>query len=692
MSKIAIYSRKSKFTGKGESIENQILKCKKFIEFKFETSTDNVEILIDEGFSGKNEDRPAYQKLIQKVKSKEIDSIVIYQLNRLGRNARDIHNAMQMCEDLGAVIYSATEGFDSSTSFGRAVIGILASLAQLEREQLAERVKDNMYTLAKMGRWLGGQSPLGFDGTKEMYIDESGKQRYTTKLIKNDEELKIIKLLYKKYLEEKSLSQVSKWSLTNNLKGKNGGNLDKSGINVILQNPVYVKSSSEVLEYLSNNYEVCGEANGNGLLRYGKDDQCIVAIAKHKGIIDSDNWLEVQNILKENTEKAPSIGKTKTALLTGLLKCSCGSGMQMRYGKMRADGTKPFYYLCSMKVNSGGTRCNSNNLNGELVEEKLIAYLKTYSKQILVKELSQSFNSSKELESALTVEKVDLEIDKSNKSIKSLLNKLKITDDLEVSKIIIAEMTDVKNKRKELEYQKEDLLNSQSEVVLSQTVILNVINKLEEFNDTYSTLTFDEKKKSLNELFSALVYDGNKFHIEFKVKKKLDDAFETLSSLSDNCEGCQTRPSYRSMLFKFDIHVNDLLYSDLPEDTFANRFKKAKMLRGLSQEELSKLTGLSRATVNELEAGYRDNIKIETLRKLLSVLDENILCDDYYKFILHQNEHLQKLLDEYSINYLCNILHSHHSTIYRWISLKNKVPRNKYELIKELGIIKDQVK
>ena len=66
MKKVAIYSRKSKFTGKGESIENQILKCKQFIQFKFDIDTKNTEIFIDEGFSGKNENRPRYQDIDRK--------------------------------------------------------------------------------------------------------------------------------------------------------------------------------------------------------------------------------------------------------------------------------------------------------------------------------------------------------------------------------------------------------------------------------------------------------------------------------------------------------------------------------------------------------------------------------------------------------------------------------------------------
>jgi len=550
MSNIAIYSRKSKFTGKGESIENQIMKCKKFIEFKFNADPEATSIFMDEDFTGRNENRPRFQEMMDKIKSGEIKHIVVYQLNRFGRNARDIHNSMAMCEEHGCTMYSATEGFDTSTSFGRAVMGILASLAQLETEQLGERVKDNMYTLAKMGRWLGGQSPLGFDGIKEMYISEDGKQRYVTKLARNEEELKIVKLLFKKYIEEKSLSQVSKWSLTNNLKGKNGGNLDKSGINAILQNPVYVKSTPKVLEYLSNDYEVCGESNENGILRYGKEEHCIAAVAKHKGIIDADEWLLVQSILKENTEKAPNLGKTRVALLTGILKCSCGSGMQMRYGKPRRDGTRPYYYLCSMKVNSGGTRCDSSNLSGELVETKLIEYLKTYSNDTLIEKLTKSFNYSKDLESVLTTEKIESEIDKNNKSIKSLLNKLKLIDDLEVSQIILTEITEIKNRNKELEIKKEDLLNSISDIALSQSSVLDIVNTLEAFNNTYDSLTFDEKKKSLNKLFDVIIYDGSRFRIKFNVKKKLVNAIEALSSLSDKYNVCQFRPSYFCMPYK----------------------------------------------------------------------------------------------------------------------------------------------
>ena len=81
--------------------------------------------------------------------------------------------------------------------------------------------------------------------------------------------------------------------------------------------------------------------------------------------------------------------------------------------------------------------------------------------------------------------------------------------------------------------------------------------------------------------------------------------------------------------------------------------------------ELSKLTGLSRSTINELERGIRDNISRDTLLKLIKVLDKNILCDDYLLFVLNQEENISLLIDQHGITKLCNILKSHHSSIYR---------------------------
>nr|WP_242947160.1 recombinase family protein [Clostridium haemolyticum] len=133
-----------------------------------------------------------------------------YKLDRLGRTARDLHNFLYDIDKLNIIYLSATEPYDTTTSAGRFMISILAAMAQMERERLAERVKGGMLQLAKKGRWLGGQTPLGFDSVKEIYIDDMGKERQIMKLTSNKKEIKVVKLLFDKYLELGSMSQVKK--------------------------------------------------------------------------------------------------------------------------------------------------------------------------------------------------------------------------------------------------------------------------------------------------------------------------------------------------------------------------------------------------------------------------------------------------------------------------------------------------
>ncbi|MDD6794193.1 MAG: recombinase family protein, partial [Clostridiaceae bacterium] len=82
--KIAIYSRKSKFTGVGDSIENQIEMCKDYIQRNFK----NYDIVIyeDEGFSGGNLDRPEFKKLMNAIKTGTINKLICYRLDRISRN------------------------------------------------------------------------------------------------------------------------------------------------------------------------------------------------------------------------------------------------------------------------------------------------------------------------------------------------------------------------------------------------------------------------------------------------------------------------------------------------------------------------------------------------------------------------------------------------------------------------------
>lgn len=134
-------------------------------------------------------------------------------------------------------------------------------------------------------------------------------------------------------------------------------------------------------------------------------------------------------------------------------------------------------------------------------------------------------------------------------------------------------------------------------------------------------------------------------------------------------------------MFQIAINEKELLYGDLPEDTFAQRLTKAKLLADVTQVQLANLTGLSKSTIDELESGMRDNITVDTLKKLLTVLDEDILCDDYHKFILHQAENIKELINRHGFPALLEKLNVHRSTLERYRDGKIKISRKMYYII-----------
>lgn len=144
------------------------------------------------------------------------------------------------------------------------------------------------------------------------------------------------------------------------------------------------------------------------------------------------------------------------------------------------------------------------------------------------------------------------------------------------------------------------------------------------------------------------------------------------------------RPISLCSLFQTTTNLNELLYSNLPTETLSQRITKAKLILDISQNELAIKTGLSRSTINELEAGYRDTISIDTLKKLITVLDQNIILDDYLKYILDQKNNIKALISIYGVFKLSKLLNCHRSTIQRYRDEIYQLPKSKFIIIKDL--------
>lgn len=164
-----IYSRKSIYTGKGESIENQIELCRSYISSKYPCDPDpHIKIYEDEGFSGKNTERPQFQKMLCDIQLDPPDFIVCYRLDRISRSVSDFSTFIEKLNRLGISFLCIKEEFDTSRPMGKAMMYIASVFSQLERETIAERVRDNMLLLARSGHWLGGTPPTGYTSKKNL--------------------------------------------------------------------------------------------------------------------------------------------------------------------------------------------------------------------------------------------------------------------------------------------------------------------------------------------------------------------------------------------------------------------------------------------------------------------------------------------------------------------------------------------
>lgn len=394
--KFKVYSRKSVFTGKGESIENQVEMCRQYIFSNFPGSTEaDITVYEDEGFSGRSLDRPQFKKMMQDIKADKPDCLVCYRLDRISRNVGDFAALIEQLNGRGIAFVCIREKFDTSTPMGKAMMYIASVFAQLERETIAERVRDNMLMLAKMGRWLGGTTPTGYRSEKAQEVIIDGKVKSACRLKTEPGEIIAVDIIYKKFLELQSLNAVRKYLHEGGMKTRTGQDYSLLGLREILQNPVYCIADPDVLAYFTQkNADVCfSEAEcgqRRGLLSYNKRDytkghaprnpieKWIIAVGKHEGRVSGKDWVAVQGILERNK---PDGVHTNTyndyALLSGLVLCTkCGKRM---FSKVRSGRAGQYDYICQNKLQLGKKTCDCQNLHGEQADELVCRCLRSYA-------------------------------------------------------------------------------------------------------------------------------------------------------------------------------------------------------------------------------------------------------------------------------------------------------------------------
>ena len=267
---------------------------------------------IDAGFSGASTDRPALKRMIADIRNRKINAVLVYKLDRLSRSQKD---TLHLIEDIfikqNITFASMTENLDTSTAFGRAMIGILSAFAQLEREQIRERSILGRTARAKDGYFHGGgYSPIGYK-----YVDGN--------LIQDEYEVMQIRQIYDYYVtERKPINWIKQEMNKRGYRHGNGKKWTDTSIRSCLFTPIYAGWITNKGEYYRG---------------------------KHEPIYTEDEYAA---ILREKERRAPeptSFNSFKhTSILGGLIFCGkCGARFYVKQNNRRkCDGMPQRYYTC----------------------------------------------------------------------------------------------------------------------------------------------------------------------------------------------------------------------------------------------------------------------------------------------------------------------------------------------------------
>lgn len=326
----AIYARQSLDKKDSLSIDGQIDLCRA-------EAAGEYKVYTDKGFSGKNTHRPSFAKLMKDVESGEVEKLVCYRLDRISRSIVDFGMIWETLSRNHVEFVSINEKFDTSTPGGRAMLYIIMVFAQLERETIAERVKDNYYQRVKKGAWPGGPAPFGFRIAQERVAGQ--------KTLESTPEIEIVKRIFNMYAEaEASLGKVAKTLTEEGIPCARRTGWDGVSIGRILRNPAYAKATEAIYAYYSAKgaiiYNDVTEFRGefasimigkrtSNERKYTNMQDHLLVISSHKGVIEGEQFLSCQ-FRMDNNRQVRNTGKGKLTWLSGLLHCKeCGYSLRV---------------------------------------------------------------------------------------------------------------------------------------------------------------------------------------------------------------------------------------------------------------------------------------------------------------------------------------------------------------------------
>lgn len=375
---VALYTRVS--TGyqiDKDSLPQQKKELTSYCEHVLHIPSENLEVFEDAGKSGKNTDRPAFQRMMNKVRAGLISHVVVCKIDRISRNLVDFSIMYDVLKYNRVAFISLNEQFDTSTAMGETMLKIILVFAELERKLTSERVTDIMIGRAMDGKWNGARMPYGWKW------DE--KKKFP---VHHPTEADNVRLMYQMYEQTKSTVKVFQYFNTNNIPTKRGGLWTTKTIADTIRNPMN-----------KGDYRYNYRESARG--RKKPDEEVIYREGIFEPIVDPEQWNRCVAIMDYNTAAKHSIGfspnKKNTHVFSGLLRCACGASFHVsKLDRARENGFRPTLYVCGCKAKKG--TCKAPNISDVYLGPFIFNYIRNLT---CAMDRKNEFSDTEQLEQIL---------------------------------------------------------------------------------------------------------------------------------------------------------------------------------------------------------------------------------------------------------------------------------------------------
>ena len=484
-------------------------------------NTDDYAIFEDAGYSGKNTDRPNFQKMMSQIRSGAFTHLLVWKIDRISRNLLDFSSMYKELKELGVVFVSKNEQFDTSTAMGEAMLKIILVFAELERNMTSERVSATMISRASNGQWNGGRVPFGYDYDYESKTFSINKQ-----------ESEVVKLIHDKYEEMQSLVQEARYLNEHNFTTREGNEWSPVTLLIILRNIFY-----------------CGDYQYNTLKEGNRQkikdrSEWIIVENHHEAIISKEQKERIITKLESRRRLDKRIRETKNIhVFSSLLICSnCGKAMWATPTNRKNDWACS-KYVCKSYARRISPKCKSvsDPIIGEFVFNLVLNIMnsqKAIDEIHSVKELERRLLTGVAFSDVESIEHDGLEelytvLYENDKSMDAFGKPQKI-----VKKKAVSELSKLRSEKKKLEIALDRLTNLYlfSEIAIPEKEYLiqktKLTSSLDEINESIGIINSGEWNQSMSD--TEFIRQASEFILTKKLEERNYVSYKSLAMSVDN--------------------------------------------------------------------------------------------------------------------------------------------------------------